>query len=123
MRSASSDSSAMVCNSGTGTSGPMTAAICTRRLASGGGVQARRQHCFDGVRQRQGAGAVAVPTAAQVNSSTKKGLPAALATIACCSDAGSCTACGTDCSTTRLSWGDSRGSAIWVAAECRSQGG
>ena len=35
--SASSDSSAMVCNSGTGTSGPMTAAICTRRLASGGG--------------------------------------------------------------------------------------
>ena len=26
----------------------------TRRLASGGGCQARRQHCFDGVRQRQG---------------------------------------------------------------------
>jgi len=62
-------------------------------------------------------------TVSQVNSSTKKGLPAALATIACCSATGSCAACGTDCRTTKLSRGDSRGSAIWVAVACRSQDG
>ena len=41
-------------------------------------------------------------TAAQVNSSTKKGLPAALATIACCSDAGAARPVA-QTSTTRLS--------------------
>ena len=122
--SASSGSPASRCNSGTGTSVPMTAAICTRRFSSGG---RRSRRAASTASMVSGSGRVPAwspcSTAAQVNSSTKKGLPAALATIACCSGAGSCAACGTACSTARLSRGDSRGSAICVAAECPSQGG
>ena len=42
-------------------------------------------------------------TASHVDSSRKKVLPSACATIACCRWAGSSTPCGTDCTTARLS--------------------
>ena len=60
---------------------------------------------------------------AHTSSSRKKGLPAPCATMLRCTWAGSRVACGTACTTRRLSSGLSGASASCVAAECASQGG
>ena len=63
----------------------------------GEAVEARRQHRLDGVRQRQGAGVVAVLHRRPGQLLHKEGIARRLGHNRLLQRAGSCAACGTDC--------------------------